>query len=251
LQENIQRFQCDTRPDIRVVKATAESGLYRMKRIKTPEGWSEYAVDESKPVANAGKGLWHLDLAQYLYGARIFDDYFPYGCYESPANPNDWSSPIFFHADYLDEENFNLIAAPARPIGLWQEDAELLSYADVVQIVERRIREGKLKSVYALTLGYSVRIAAGDAYWADETYFDLSADTRFVLVPEWQILGFDQKDQAAAASVGLAEPTEQMVLEPEVYSRYGIGYELRMDACTGAFILDYAAQEFDLGDWQP
>ena len=252
IQDNIKRFHCDAEPDLRVVKATAQSGLYQMKRVKTPEGWTEYAINEKKPVTKASKGIWHLTLAQYFYGAQVFEHYLSYGSYleNRPVNPNEWYSPFHFYVDYMDTENFNITLAPAKPIGLFLEETALLSYGDMVNRLAERIRAGKLKSVYALTLGYSVRIAKGDAFWL-ESPAKAPSDTRFVLVPEWKILGFDEKNAADAKSVGLTEPTRDMVLEPDTYSRYSLTYELRMDASTGQFVLDYAAQEFDLGDWQP
>lgn len=252
IQENIRRFHCNTEPDLRVVKATAESGLYQMKRVKTPEGWTEYAINEKKPVTKAPKGIWHLTLAQYFYGARVFEHYLPCGnIFEGrPVNLNEWYSPLDFYVKYMDADNFNIGLELVKPIGLYQEESALLAYQDVVDRITERIRAGKLKSVYALTLGYSVRITKGDAFWVGE-YASFNPDTRFVLVPEWQILGFDEKNAADAKSVGLIEPTRDMVLEPETYSRYGLRYELRMDASTGQFVLDYAGQEFDLGDWKP
>lgn len=252
IQENIRRFHCDTEPDLRVVKATAKSGLYQMKRVKTPEGWTEYAINEKKPVAKAPKGIWHLTLAQYFYGAQVFEHYLPYGSYlrGRPVNPNEWYSPFHFYVDYMDADNFNIGLAPAKQIGLYQEESALLSYQDMVEKLTERIRSGKLKSVCALKLGYSVRIAKGDAFW-DLDDQDYTPNTRFVLMPEWQILGFDEKNAADAKFIGLTEPTRDMVLEPETYSRYSLTYELRMDAATGQFVLDYAGQEFDLGDWKP
>lgn len=245
IYENLERFDCDTKPDLRVLKATAKTGLYEMKRFKTPEGWTEYTINEKKPVKNASKGMWHLDLAQYMHGTRIFEDYFPYGSYRSPENPNGWWSPIGFHVDYMDEKYFNIIIAPAKEIAVLAEDASLLSYDALVQCLEQRMQEGKLKSVYALTLGYSVKIVKGDDAYAPNGY-DRNVDTRYILVPEWEILGFDEKNAADAKSVGLEEPTKDMVLEPEIYSRYGLGYDVRMDASTGKFILDFESMEYGL-----
>lgn len=252
IQDNIRRFHCDAEPDLRMVKATAKTGLYQMKRVKTPEGWTEYAINEKKPVAKAPKGIWNLSLAQYFYGAKVFENYLPYGSTFAgrPVNLNEWYSPLDFYVDYMDADNFNIMLALVKPIGLYQADSALLSYEDLADRLAGRIRSGKLKSVYALTLGYSVRIAKGDTFWVGD-FASFNPDTRFVLVPEWQILGFDEKNATDAKFVGLTEPTREMVLEPETYSRYGLRYELRMDASTGKFILDYAAQEFDLGDWTP
>ena len=246
IYENIERFGCDTEPDIRVIKATANSGLYSMKKYKTSEGWTEYTINEKKPVKNAGKGMWHLDLAQFMYGVRIFDRYYPYASYQGPDNPNHWQPPVSIHCDYMDEKYFNILMMLAKETDILLQDAQLLSYDALVRVLQERMKEGKLRNIYGLTLGYSIKIVKGDACWTDDTYRDYNVDARFVLVPEWEILGFDEQDAATAKSLGLVEPTKEMILEPEIYSRYGLSYDVRMDASTGAFILDFEALEYDL-----
>ncbi len=247
IAENVERFHCDTEPDFRVIKANALTGLYQMKRIKTPDGWTEYAIDEKQPVKNAGKGAWGLELAQYMHGVRILDNYLPYGSYLTPENTQYWYSPIHLYVNYLDEKNFNIVIMAVKEIQILNDDAPLLSYDALVQALQNRIREGKLKSVYQLTLGYSVKLVKGDVFFSDnmkDNYFNL--DARFVLVPEWEILGFDEKNERDAQSVGLEEPTRDMVLQPECYSRYGLTYDVRMDAATGKFIVDSDAMEYEL-----
>jgi hypothetical protein len=180
-----------------------------------------------------------------MYGVKIMDSYRPCGSYQPPNNPDFWETPLFLHADWLDENNRNISVGGLKEIGILSEDAALLSYAAMVARLESRIREGKLKSIYGLRLAYSVRIVKGDVYWA-ENGFDFNMNTRFVLAPEWQILGFDEKDAATAKSVGLEAPSKDAILDPENHSRYTLPYELRMDASTGEFILDYEAMEFAL-----
>ena len=55
IYENIERFDCDTAPDIRVLNATAKSGLYRIKAVKGENRWPDYIIDETKPVKSASK----------------------------------------------------------------------------------------------------------------------------------------------------------------------------------------------------
>ena len=246
IADNIPRFGCDTAPDLRVVKAFASTGLYQMKKVKTPEGWTEYTVDETKPVRNAGKGMWELELAQYIHGIRVFGDYRPYGSYLTPESETCWDLPIRIFVKYLDEKNFNIVMALVRETEILVADAPLLSYDSLVEALERRMREGKLHSIYRLTLAYAVRLVTGDALYQADSWMDYNMDARFVLVPEWEILGFDEKNERDAKSVGLDAPTREMVLEPERYSRYGLTYDVRMDASTGDFILDEAATEYDL-----
>jgi hypothetical protein len=51
-------------------------------------------------------------------------------------------------------------------------------------------------------------------------YEDFNPDTRFVLVPEWQILGFDEKNAADAAFVGVNGANHaNIVLDPKRTSR--------------------------------
>ena len=181
IHENMERFKADASPDIRIVKATAKSGLYAMKKFKTPEGWTEYTIDEKKPVKNDNKGMWHLDLAQYMHGARILGDYYPYGSYQSPDNLSGFWSPTWFHVDYMDEDHFNVIMMAVKEVDVLVDDSPLLSFDSIKQCLEQRIKEGKLRSIYKLTLGYSGKIVKGDSF---RNGFDLNAKARFVLVPE-------------------------------------------------------------------
>ena len=246
IMEIIQRFDCDTTPDLRVLKATAQTGLYSMKSYKTPEGWTEFTINEKKPVKSASMGIWDLDVAQYMHGIQVFGDYRPYASYLCPSNPNPWQWPVLFHVQYMDENNFNILFTFLKENQLLADDAPLLSYDSLVETIKSRIEEGKLKSIYGLTLGYAVRIVKGEPFYLDDAMLNQNPDVRFVLVPEWEILGFDEQDAATAASLGLKEPTENMILDPETYSRYGLSYTIRMDAATGAFILDYEAMEYSL-----
>ena|GEM_PF-3589517 len=248
ITDTVRRFNCDTEPDIRVVKAHALTGLYHTKRIKTPEGWTEYTIDETKPVKNAGKGAWELELAQYMYGVRIFDDYLPYSSYLCPNNPNDWNSPVWLPAKYLDDKTFNILLCLVKEKDILIEDAPLLSYESLVQTLQNRMKEGKLHSIYQLTLGYTIKIVKGDSPYLDDARQSHNMDARFVLTPGWEIIGFDEKNGADAKSVGLEAPTKEMVLEPERYSRYGLTYNVRMDADTGRFLLDWDALEYDLAE---
>ncbi len=246
IDSHINRFGCDTEPDLRVLKANAKTGLYKTKRITTPEGWTDFTIDMDKPVSGAEKGLWDLKLAQYIYGARVFEDYFPYSCATDPGNLNLWQNPLFLLAQYMDEQNYHIALRFFKAKESLVADAPLLSYDSMVEVLRQRIQAGKLKSIYGLTLGYSVKIVKGDAFFTDDTLIHQNPDVRFVLVPEWEILGFDEKSAGTAASVGLEEPTKDMILEPERFSRYGLSYEVRMDAATGSFILDYESMEYTL-----
>lgn len=250
IYENIERFHCDASLDIRVEEAVAMSGLCEMKRVKATDGngvsWTEFAANPDKPTKKGTTGIWSLKLAQYMHGAQIMETYQPYGSYQPPNNPNYWYNPLHLFADWLDEQNRNIGIMAVKEIAILDEDTGLLSYDNLVTCLENRIKAGKLKSIYTLRLGYSVRIVKGDAYWTDERMSDFCMDTRFALVPEWQILGFDEKDAATAKSVGYEQPSKEAILDPANHSRYGIRYEVRMDASTGEFILDYESQEFNL-----
>jgi len=248
IRQNIRLFQCDMEPDLRVLNATAMSGLCRMKKVKASDGsgcfWTEYAADETRPVSGAEKGSWELQVAQYLHGAQIFGPYFPYSQYQSPAKTNEWYTRYDIFAHYMDEKNFNIIVCLAKEIGTVQRNATLLPFDEVVERIRRRIDEGALKSIYGLTLGYSVRIVKGDVFWNDQ--YDFDPECRFVLVPEWRILGYDVKDYNNTTYIGHAQPSREAVLDPEYYSAYGLIFELRLNAATGEPILDYEAMEYAL-----
>ncbi len=251
IQTNLLRFDCDVQPDLRVLRATAMSGLYRMKKVKASDGtatWTEYAVDDTKPVKNAGKGSWELAIAQYLHGAQIFAHYDPYGRYNPPAEAGEWYSHYDIYAHYMDVENFNIHLGLAKETGVVKENADLLPFDRIVESIRQRIDEGKLKSIYGLTLGYSVKIAKGDAFWAEK--MDFNNNCRFVLVPEWRILGYDLKDYSNTNVIGYSQPDREAILDPGHASPYGLNYELRLDAATGEPVLDYAAMKYDLNGAQ-
>lgn len=93
IYENIERFQCDASPDIRVEEAVAMSGLCEMKRVKVTDGngvsWTEFAANPDRPTKKGTKGSWSLRLAQYMHGTMIIETYLPYGSYLPPNNPNE------------------------------------------------------------------------------------------------------------------------------------------------------------------
>lgn len=250
IYRNISLFQCDTALDLRPLQAIAMGGLCKVKsvRVTDPDSgatWREIAADPQKPIEGAEKGLWQIHLAQYVHGAQVFEGYYPYGMYKSPENPNPWDSPLHFYVKIMDEENciINIAALSQKEVLL--QDAPLLSYPALESLIRARIESGELKSAFQLTLGYSIKIVRGDACYLEGSG-KWNMDARFALVPEWQILGFDEKDRENARHRDYAPPSEEEVLMPSIYGRYALTYELRLDAETGEPVLDYESMEYDL-----
>ncbi len=249
IDKNIRLFHCDTTPDIRPLAAYALGGLCRVKSVKITDqssgaSWREIVADPEKPIKGCEKGLWDIRLAQYMHGAQIFEDYYPYGMYNPPENGNSWDLPVRFHAQIMDGENCNILIAALLEKETLIAETPLLPFPKVESLIRARMESGKLQSVYQVTLGYSVKIVRGDSFAVNDEW---NMDARFVLVPEWQILGYDVKDHENTAYAGYAPPSEEEILMPEMYGRYGLRYELRLDARTGEPVLDYAAMEYGLG----
>jgi hypothetical protein len=248
IQDSVVEFHYDMQADLRLVGATAMSGLYRTKRVKASDGnggtWTEFAVYESKPVKNKGKGSWEPKIVQYLHGAQILGEYYPGGRADvTPeiADSSAWWELFSVYVSYMDEDNFNILYCLAKETGVVAENTELLPFDQIVQRIRDRIDEGNLKSIYRLTLGYTVTIVKGDACYDGQYDYDQSC--RYVLVPQWSILGYDLKDASGLAQS--VAPSREVVLDPAHHTN-GERYELRLDAASGEPVLDYDALTYDL-----
>lgn len=242
----IEQLGGDASVDLRPV-AHPMGGLYHMKRAKVTDGngvsWTEIVPDEKKPVEGRGKGLWQIQLNQYAQNARIFSSYLPDGMFQ-PTDWARWSFPIQTELLMMDDENFRIFLTCLKEKENLVADAPLLSFSEMERTIRERFASGKLKSVYQLELGYSVQIVAADL--TKESEESWLPSTRYVLVPEWQILGFDEKDARTAQSVGLKQPSREMILDPLRNGGVAGRFELRLNAETGKPILASAAMSFDL-----
>lgn len=229
VRSRIAEFEGDTTADIRPYRVAVRGGLYRMKMVRFTDADSGVSyripdIDPQKPIKKGSKGTWEIQLTQHVKGIQIFPD-----CYMPSAEAYTdgiyWPTPVWGNIAIMDEElmalNLNFLSEQQ----VLQEDVLLASFESVQEAVRQRMESGQLKSIYRLTLGYSVIAVEGDIDTRDPN--ELNLDARYVLVPTWQVCGYDLKNRISRMYQGYTEPDEQTIMQ----SIYG-PFELRFDAVT-------------------
>ena len=225
----IAEFQGDPSADLRIWRAVAMSGLYYAKSgsLSAADG-SSYpitVIDETRPVPGAGKGLWNVVLTQYLHGIPVLPN-----CYSPTAEYTQESEyrpePVYCNGRFWDETAMELIVGYVTEREMLAQDIALAPFSAVTAAIENRIQSGQLHNIFQLTLGYTVFLPAGtdlDAVRSRSTEVD------YLLLPTWQICGYDEKDRQYRSHLGNTVPDKQTVLQD-----LGGHYELRLDTITAA-----------------
>lgn len=241
VHSRITEFDGDAAADIRPYRVAARGGLYRMKMVKVTDTESGVSfrtpdIDPDKPIKKSSKGIWTLQLTQHMHGAQVFPDSYEYGS-ENEADKR-WPAPVWGNMNIMDESLMNLNLGFLSEQRVLQEDTPLLSFSEIQRAIEQRVQSGQLKSVYRLTLGYSVVLAEGDSD-ADELG-EYNMDARYVLIPTWQVCGYDLKDRGHRSFQAYTEPDEQTVMQD-----MNGAFEVRFDATTGEPLtyFEYALSE--------
>lgn len=193
-------FGGDPEVDLRVNRAVAMSGLCRMKGEKVTDkstgvSFKMIVADPKHPVKGREKGLWLVEMAQYLYGARVLPGF-------SIANGVLWpeedqflySEPTYSNCRIQDEENFHLIESYLSKPEVLAANTPLGSWRAVAQSLKTLIKSGRVKSVCALELGYQVAFVRSENDAAREGSakgqpFDMR-QAHYVLIPCWEIKGY-------------------------------------------------------------
>lgn len=236
--DRIAEFGGDPSVDLRVYRANAMSGLYRMKMVKVEDAESGVsykmpAIDPEKPIKKQSKGIWDVRLTQYFHDVPVFPTIYDPG---NEASLN-WPYPVMGYVCVLDESAMSMLFSCCVETGVLVDDAPLAPFAEVERAIAERMQAGQLKSVYRVSLGYAVKIAKGDSFFGGkDSYFN--TDARFVLTPVWQICGYDLKDRDHRYFQGFTEPSEQ-----EVMQSLDGDFELWIDATTAQSVMSY---EYDL-----
>ena len=238
--DRIVEFGGDSSVDLRVYRANAMSGLYRMKMVKVETGESGVSykmpsIDKTKPIASKGKGIWDVWLTQYFHNIPVFPTAYFTG--EHSESSYTWPYPVMGYVNLLDEDTMSMLFSCCVETGVIQNDTMLAPFQKVEQAIRERIQSGQLKSVYQVSLGYAVRLVKGDSFFSD-TENTFNANARFVLSPVWQICGYDLKDREHRYFQGFTEPDEMTVMQ----NLYG-DYELWLDAQT---VQPMTNDEYDL-----
>lgn len=250
VRDRMVEFGGDPSIDLRVWCAVAMSGRCYVKwvRYESPDGKVGFRMpvaDPDNPVKNGSVGAWNIQLAQYMNGAPIFPySYFPTAeSYRGGAG----SEPGMFYETFdisssiyiLNENQMAMGASAVVATDTLISDCSLASFETVVSNIQQRIDEGQLQSVYSLTLGYMAVPVKGENfdYYSERP----NTDARFVLVPTWNVVGYDLKDRSSREGYGYSVPDREAVLQAgPASSSY---YEVRFDAQTGKALTYY---QFDL-----
>lgn len=234
LRENLLRFSPSGDADIRVIARRATSGQYGLKDEYTPDNGSDWysepskdALDPSKPIKGYSKGFWKIRIAQYLEGAEVFQGrYNPWPGFEQETGVL-WPDPARGDAQVLEEDDFYGYLELLSPTESLTGDTPLVPFETVRQAIAERIQAGDLRSVYRLSLGYTVcyEQALEDVRGRDPRDPGFS----YVLVPTWRVIGYDRKDAERRETHGGSEPS----MEELIQTAYTGAFELRLDARTG------------------
>ena len=231
-------FDGDPNVDLRMNHAIAMSGLCKMISTKVTDestgvSFRMIAADPEQPVKGKEKGLWSINLAQYLHGVRVIDD----------ANSRSWSDGIWKpyptqnECLVMDENNFRLLLNYLHEERELTEDYPLAQWSSVAETVRELIRQDKLKSIYQVELVYLVKTfrADNDAYqreeWGQATPFEIS----YALVPVWEIKGWGLNDNNKKYFADGTSPDRETILLNGWGQRYRAeDYTLRLNADTAA-----------------
>ena len=249
--DRMVEFGGDSATDLRVWRSVAWSGKCYVKMVKytSPDGKVIFrmpAADPKKPVKNGSKGAWDVQFAQYVHGAPIF----PYTYWPTAESRRGgagtelgmyyvmiaFSSSIYF----VDENLMGMGAAAANVTDTLLFDTPLASFQTIMDAIQKRIDEEQLQSVFRITLGYTPVPVKGEPF---SPVFNErpNADARYVLVPTWNVEGYDLKDRSSREGYGYTAPSrEEAYQAASVDSSY---FELRFDAQTGELLKYY---EYDL-----
>lgn len=237
----IAEFGGDPSVDIRVYRANAMSGLYRIEMVKfeNKEAGVSFRmpdVDLEKPIKNGSKGMWEVWLTQYFRNIPVFTtqyrpEYEPKGA---------WPYPNMGLMRVIDEEHMSMLFSCCVETGVVKAEAGLQPFAELERTIRERIQSGQLKSVYQVSLGYAFKLVKGDSF---KTFVSgepsrFNTDARFVLVPTWQICGYDLKNRKSRYFQGYTEPSEL-----EVMQNLDGHYDLWIDATTAQAMID---PEYDM-----
>ncbi|MDD3409329.1 MAG: hypothetical protein PHY12_00820 [Eubacteriales bacterium] len=222
IMRNNELFGGDPKVDLRVNRAVAMSGLCRMKSEKVTDKSTGVSVkmmvaDPKRPIKGCEKGLWLIELAQYLYGARVLPGFsISNGVLWREENQFVYAEPTYSSCRVQDEESFHLVESYLSKPEILVEDAPLCPWNTVAESIRALIQNGQIKSVYQIELGYQVAFLRSENDAAREQNakgqsFDM-AQAHYVLLPCWELKGYALNKYNQKYFAGSESPDEETVL---------------------------------------
>ena len=135
----------DSGVDLRLNRVAAMSGLCKMKSVKTTDESTGVSVramaaDPAQPVKGKEKGIWLIELAQYLRGVRVIDDsghrYRADGYFSPWVTKNE--------SRVMDENNYHVLVGYLREVGTLADDSPLAGWDAVENSIRTLIAQGEM-----------------------------------------------------------------------------------------------------------
>ena len=191
-------------------------------RWQSEDGKTSFPIsvaDPEKPWKNDNSSGWDFDVSQRVGGIPVILDGIT--IYTDGYMP-DYTTRGYVR--YIDGENYYMYTGGLRVTGMAQTDAGLLPPEKLFGILEKRIREGRLKWIVEINLGYLClnRTSAVLLGLAPEQEFE------HILVPVWQVRCYDTVMQDVWRNHCAICSLEDDVLYDTTYE-----YHLLYDARTG------------------
>lgn len=227
----------DSGVDLRLNRVAAMSGLCKMKSVKTTDESTGVSVrtmaaDPAQPVKGKEKGIWLIELAQYLRGVRVIDDsghrYRADGYFSPWVTKNE--------SRVMDENNYHVLVGYLREVGTLADDSPLAGWDAVENSIRTLIAQGRLKSVYQVELVYLVKTFQEDndaiqrGKWTKDVF---SCD--YALVPVWEIKGWNLYEANEGYFATGTSPDREAILMNSLGEPFQTeDYVLRLNADTAA-----------------
>lgn len=229
-------FGGDPDVDLRLNHAIAMSGLCKMKSAKTTDpatgvSFRMIVADPEQPVKGREKGLWKINLAQYLNGVRVIDESHSRLPVEGVWKPY----PTKNECLVMDEDNFRLLLGYLHMERELTEDYPLAAWPAVEETLRELIRQDKLKSVYQVELVYLVKTfqADNDAWQRGDLKLNTPFDLDCPLVPVWEIKGWGLNENNKKYFASGSSPDRETLLLNGWGQQYRAeDYTLRLNADT-------------------
>lgn len=203
-QSQYGSFGLEARP---VVSASRE---YAVLKSKSGE---KIGIDSEKPMTEMGHySIWFY---QTFHGIPKLES-------RSMGPPENFQvdvpGPICeIYGNVASEDNYSLVVFAGREVEVREEDVPLISFAPVKAEIERLMREGYLREIYEVSLGYN---AISDPQ---------NPRSQYLFVPVWRVRGLVY-DRPGAPDQVLSE-TDQVLIP------YAGGQTLSIDAQTGEVVV--------------
>lgn len=210
--------------DIRKDVQLASSGLYRVvprSQVGSPDEPYINYLNFDAPVPGFETGSYSLSAAQTLGGLPLFP-----GLNNRNSRPAETPLDPYIFLRILNEKEFRLRANFAQVTGQREADLPILSPELVIRSIERQIKEGTIRRVDSLELGYMLYQAQYLRPGEGEQ------DAQLLAVPVWRVRGI----KLSSTDTELNSVHTRMYLDGLADSYQDPMFDIRFNAQTGEYL---------------